>query len=178
MGLLFAYWGINFVRANMTFNEAISAVPVGLDWNVLLFAFGVSLSCAVLCSLAPALRASRTDINTNLQDEKSRGLRWPVAWPPADRAGYRRDRVGPLFLLIGTGLLIRGIFLIEHQNLGFQADRLLTASVTLDSARYKDALQRKLFVSDILPRLQHIPGAPGGRGRSVRLYTGNRTERR
>jgi predicted permease len=158
VGLLFAYWGINFVRANMTFNEAISAVPVGLDWNVLLFAFGVSLSCAVLCSLVPALKASRTDINTNLKDESR-----------AASAGRSHGRLRTvlvtaeialaLFLLIGTGLLIRGIFLIEHQNLGFQADRLLTASVTLDSARYKDASQQASFVQDILPRLQHIPGA-------------------
>ena len=32
-----------------------------------------------------------------------------------------------LFLLVGTGLLVRGIFLTEHQNLGFHAERLLTA---------------------------------------------------
>src|SRR5216684_2324467 len=158
VGLLFAYWGINFVRANMTFNEAISAVPLGLDWNVLLFALGVSLFCAVLCSLVPALKASRTDINTNLKDESR-----------AASAGRSHSRLRTvlvtseialaLFLLIGTGLLIRGIFLIEHQNLGFQADHLLTASVTLDSARYKDASRQASFVRDIIPRLQEIPGA-------------------
>jgi len=64
-----------------------------------------------------------------------------------------------LFLLVGTGLLIRGIYLTEHQNLGFRADHLLTASVTLDNARYKDAAQQALFVRDVIPRLQHIPGA-------------------
>src|SRR5437879_13482296 len=53
----------------MTFNEAISAVPLSLDWNVLLFALAVSLVSAVLCGLAPALKASRTDINANLKDE-------------------------------------------------------------------------------------------------------------
>jgi len=63
------------------------------------------------------------------------------------------------FLLIGTGLLFRGIFLVEHQNLGFRADHLLTASVTLDDARYKDAPQKTLFVRDLLAQLQHIPGA-------------------
>ena len=69
MGLFFAYWGIQLVRANMTFNEAISAVPFTLDWNVLLFTAGLSLLCAVLCGLAPSLNASRTDITTNLKDE-------------------------------------------------------------------------------------------------------------
>jgi predicted permease len=62
-----------------------------------------------------------------------------------------------LFLLIGTGLLFRGIFLIEHQNLGFRADHLLTASVTLDNARYEDPSEQTLFVRDLISRLQQIP---------------------
>ena len=37
VGLLLTYVGIDLVRANLSFNEAISAVPVGLDTNVLLF---------------------------------------------------------------------------------------------------------------------------------------------
>ncbi len=158
MGLLLAYWGIAFLRAEMTFNAAISAVPLRLDWNVLLFSLVVSLVCALLCGLAPALNASRTDINTNLKDESR------AASPSRSHSRLRTVMVTgevalALFLLIGTGLLIRGIFLIEHQNLGFQADHLLTASVTLDSARYKDASQQALFVREIIPRLRDIPGA-------------------
>jgi putative ABC transport system permease protein len=158
MGVLLADWGIHFVRANMTFNEAISAVPLRLDWNVLLFALGISLLCAVLCGLAPALNASRTDINTNLKDESR------AASPSRSQSRLRSVMVTgeialALFLLIGTGLLIHGISLIEHQNLGFRPDHLLTASVTLDAAKYKDASQQALFVRDVIPRLQHIPGA-------------------
>jgi len=158
MGLLLTYWGINFVRASLTFNEAISAVPLSLDWNVLLFALSISLVCAVLCGLAPALNASRTDINTNLKDESR------AASPSRSQSRIRTVMVTgeislALFLLVGTGLLFRGIFLIEHQNLGFLADHLLTASVTLDNARYKDASQQTLFVRDLIPRLQHMPGA-------------------
>src|SRR5713101_1756858 len=158
LGLVLAYWGIAFVRANMNFNEAISAVPLSLDWNVLLFALGVSIVCAVLCGLAPALNASRTDINTNLKDGSrtaSQGL---------THSRLRTEMVTgeialALFLLVGTGLLIRGIFLIAHQNLGFRPDHLLTAGATLDNARYKEASQQARFVQDVLPRLRQIPGA-------------------
>ncbi|MGB9465259.1 MAG: ABC transporter permease [Candidatus Acidiferrum sp.] len=158
MGLLLTFWGIDFVRAHMDFNIEISAVPLSLDRNVLLFALGVSLVCAVLCGLAPALNASRTDINTSLKDESR------AASPGRSRSRLRTVMVTgeialALFLLIGTGLLVRGIFLIEHQNLGFRADHLLTASVTLDEARYKDASQRLLFVRNLLPHLEHIPGS-------------------
>jgi len=60
-GLLLAYWSMHFVRAKLSFNEAIRAVPLQLDGNVLLFALGVSVFSAVLCGLAPALKASRLD---------------------------------------------------------------------------------------------------------------------
>ncbi len=157
-GLLLSYWGIRFVGANLTFNEAISAVPLSLDWNVVLFALAVSLVCAVLCGLAPALNASRTDVNANLKDEGR------ASSPSRSRSRLRTVMVtGQIvlasFLLIGTGLLLRGLFLIEHQNLGFRVDHLLTAGGTLDDARYKDDSQKLLFVRDLLARLQQIPGA-------------------
>ena len=157
-GLLLAYWGIDFVRARLTFNVAISAVPMSLDWNVLLFTIVVSLVCALLCGLAPALNASRTDINTNLKDE-SRAATSSRSHSRLRTVMVTGEIAMALFLLVGTGLLIRGIFLIEHQNMGFESEHLLTASVTLDSARYKDASQQALFVRGILPRLARIPGA-------------------
>jgi predicted permease len=157
-GLLLSYWGIVFFRAHLTFNEAVMAIPIRLDRNVLLFALCVSLAAAVLSGLAPALTASRADVNANLKGE-SRGF-------SAGRSGGRLRTVlvtaeiaSALFLLIGTALLIRGIYLTEHQNLGFRPDQLLTASVTLDDARYKGAPQQAVFVRDVLPRLQQIPGA-------------------
>lgn len=159
-GLLLSYWGINFFRARMTFNEAVIAVPITLDRNVLLFALAISLVSAVLSSLAPAITASRTDVNTNLKDESR-----------AASAGRSRGRLrtvlvtgeiaAALFLLIGTGLLIRGIYMTEHQNLGFRPDHLLTASLTLDDAHYKDASRRAIFVRDVIPPLKQIPGAEG-----------------
>jgi predicted permease len=158
VALVLAWWGINFVGTKMTFNDAISAVPLTLDRNVLLFVLGVSLFSAVLCSLAPALRASRTDINTILKAE-GRGASAGRSHSRLRTILVTGEIALALFLLIGTGLLIRGIYLIEQQNLGFQPDQMLTAGVTLDSARYKDPAQQTSFVRDITSRLQHIPGA-------------------
>lgn len=158
LGLLFAFWGINFVRARMSFNDAFSALGLSLDSNVLLFATGVSLVCAVLCGLAPSLKASRADVTANLKDESR------TASPSRSHSRLRTVMVTgeialALFLLVGTGLLFVGIFRIEHQNLGFQTDHLLTAGVTLDDARYKDASHKTAFVRDLISHLQQIPGA-------------------
>jgi putative ABC transport system permease protein len=158
LGVLLASWGIRLIRASLNFNAVISAVPFSLDWKVLFFAATISLLCALLCSLAPSWNASRTDISTNLKDETR------FASPSRSHSRLRTVMVTgeialALFLLVGTGLLLRGIFLIDHQYLGFQADHLLTAGITLDSARYKDASQQKHFVQDLISRLQNQPGA-------------------
>lgn len=160
-GLLLSYWGIKFVRSNMNFNDAISAVPLSLDSNVLLFTVAVSLGSAVICGLAPALKASRTDINANLKDESRAAS--------AGRSHHRLRTVLvtaeialALLLLVGTGLLVRGLYLLTHQNLGFSPDHLLTAGVTLDKTRYKEASQQTRFAEDMLPRLKQIPGVEAG----------------
>jgi putative ABC transport system permease protein len=156
-GLLLSYWGIDFVQANMNFNEYISAVPINLDWNVAFFALAISVASAALCGLVPALNASRTDVNKNLKDESRTA---------AGRSHSRLRTVMvtgeialALFLLVGTGLLIRGLSVIHHQRLGFLPDHLLTAGVTLDDAQYKDATRQAAFVRDVLFRLQQISGA-------------------
>jgi putative ABC transport system permease protein len=158
LGLVISYWGIQFIRANMAFSDAFRTLDLRLDPNVLLFSLAVSALCAVLCSLAPALQAARADVNSQLKDESR-----------ASSAGQRQSRLRhvmvtgeialALFLLVGTGLLLIGISRIEHQNLGFQADHLLTAGITLDAARYKDSVQQAAFVQELIPRLEGIPGA-------------------
>ena len=156
-GLLLTYVGIGVVRANLSFNEAISAVPVSLDRNVLLFVLGVSLVSAMLSSIVPALKASHVDSNTGLKSESRTAS--------AGRAQSRLRAVLvsgeialALFLLIGTSLLIRGVYLLDHQQLGFRTDHLLTAGVTLDRTRYSDASGQLLFVRGLLRSLENIPG--------------------
>src|SRR5262245_2939200 len=107
-GLLLAYWGIHFLEVNMGFNEAISAVPLTLDRNVLFFALSVSLFSAVLCSLAPALTAARTDININLKDE-GRAASAGRSHSHVRKVLVTGEITLALFLLIGVGLLVRGI---------------------------------------------------------------------
>src|SRR5262249_54853596 len=112
---------------------------------------------AVLCSLAPALNASRTDVNTSLKDEGR-----------SASAGRSQTRLRTvlvasevalaLILLIGTAVLIRGAFIARHQNLGSTRTHLLTANHTLGAARYNHPLQKMQFVKELISRLQQLPG--------------------
>jgi predicted permease len=156
-GLLLTVFGIRLLRAGLTFNDAISSVPVTLDSHVLEFAACISLASAVLSSLVPALKVSHAHIETDLRSESR-----------TSSAGRARGRlrsvlVGSeiamaLFLLTGSCLIIQGIYKLEHQKLGFRLDHLLTAGVVLDHARYSDTGQQLKFVHDLMFRLQQIPG--------------------
>ena len=157
VGVLLATWGVNAVRTGMTFNEAVSAVPISLDRNVIFFAFGISLLSALLCGLAPALKASRTDVNTTLKDD-SRTASAGQAHTRLRTLVITGEIAVAFFLVIGTGLLIHALFVIEHEDPGFREDHLLTARVTLDSGQYKDAPAQARFVRQAISQIQNIPG--------------------
>ena len=57
VGLLLAYAGIAVVRANLSFNEFVGAVPVSLDGKVLLYGAIISIVSALLSALTPAIKS-------------------------------------------------------------------------------------------------------------------------
>ena len=83
----------------------------------------------------------------------------PVA-EPASRPFLVGGEIALAFvLLIGSGLLIRGVYELEHQPLGFRHDHLLTAGVTLDQARYRRCVAARSSLSArFCPALQQLPG--------------------
>ena len=156
-GLGLTWGGVRLMRSLLTFTYAIATIPIRLDEKVLLFAMGATLLAALFSSVAPAVKASRTDLNADLRSEGR-----------AATAGRNRNRmravlVGSeiamaLFLLCGTGLLTRGVYSLDHQRLGFREDHLLTAGLLLDGAKYPDGPAQARFVHDLLSRLHLIPG--------------------
>ncbi len=158
LGLVLAFWGIKFLHAKMTFNSEISAVPLSLDWNVLVFALVISAVSAILCSLAPAITASRTDLNSNLKDE-TRTASGGRSHTRLRSTLVTSEIAMALLLLIGTGLLLQAVLNEHRATLGFQQDHLLTAAVALDRGRYPDRAQQRRFVENLLPHLQQLPGA-------------------
>jgi putative ABC transport system permease protein len=158
LGLLLADRGVELIRENLRFNDAFSAIGLKLDSNVVLFSAGISVACALLCALAPALKASRSDVTTSLKEE-SRSASAGRSHSRLRTVMVTGEIAMALFLLVGTGLLFVSIFRLGHQNLGFQQDHLLTAGISLDDARYKDSDHRLAFVRDLLPKLRQIPGA-------------------
>src|ERR1700733_11338805 len=75
-GVLFARWGVAYLLHAIP-ARSLPYLPnfgrVDVDWQVLLFALGISLFTGLVFGLAPALEATRVDLNTVLKDTASRG---------------------------------------------------------------------------------------------------------
>jgi hypothetical protein len=63
-----------------------------------------------------------------------------------------------LVALVGAGLLLRSFQRLTQVDLGFRADRLLSAQLTLPSAKYQNYEQVKIFHQRLLPRIAALPG--------------------
>ena len=94
MGLALAWVAL---RAGVSFlPETLPRVSsIGLDWQVVAFAFALVVVTAFLCGLIPALAAARTRCQRGA--ERRRPYRQPRQWlrAPAFRPGDRGTRRGP-----------------------------------------------------------------------------------
>jgi putative ABC transport system permease protein len=127
-----------------------------LDWRVLGFALVLSLATAILFGLAPAVTASRVD----LQSAMGQGAR--------ASAGVSRTRARSFLvvvevtlamtLLSGSALLIRRFAEIISAEPGFQPERLLTMRLTLPPKKYATEEAMLTFHDKLLEKIGAIVG--------------------
>ncbi len=132
-GILLAQWGVSVLVALVAKTSPLDVRP---DTAVLAFTAVVSLSVGVLFGLAPALRASKTDLTTALKEKSA-------------RTGRRRLRFGlasvlvvsqvalSMVLLTGAGLFARSLMKLQEEQVGFNRDNVLLVGIDTRLARYK-----------------------------------------
>jgi putative ABC transport system permease protein len=131
---------------------------VSLNLTVLLFTLGVSALTSLLCGLAPALHAARTDLHTRL---KNFGRSTAGASRDHTRKGLLVVEVGlALVLLVGAGLLVRSMARLQGVNPGFNPENLLTMRLNLRNEAYTVPRRLNLY-QDSLTRISALPGVKG-----------------
>jgi predicted permease len=63
-----------------------------------------------------------------------------------------------LVLLTGASLLVRSLWKLESESLGFQPKRVVTAAFTLNRHRYNSAEKQNAFYAEVERQLAQIPG--------------------
>ena len=156
VGLLFAVWGLDLLLAALP-EDFPRLQDVSLDWRVLGFTFAVSILTGVVCGLAPALRASKPDLNDALK-ESGRGTTGGVRRARLRGALVVTEIALSLVLLVGAGLLIKSFQRLSDVNPGFDADPVLSATMSLPEVGEGEEQKQAEFFRQALERTAQQPG--------------------
>jgi predicted permease len=154
LGLLIAKWAGRVLLALLTSGRAKIDLELHLDLRVMAFTAAVCVVSGILFGLAPALRATRTDLLGSLKQ-------------PASGSSVGRFTSGKvlvagqvalcLLLLVSAGLLLRTLNTLQGQDLGFNRQDLLLFTVRPGLNGYKGT-QLDDYYLELQRRLQGIPG--------------------
>jgi putative ABC transport system permease protein len=151
-----------------------TAIPrldeLAVDWRVVFFGIAASLVTGILFGIAPALQASRADLNDLLRS----GGR--VAAAGRLRSILIVTSVAmALVLLVGAGLVGRSFERLMRVDYGFRAEGVFTASVALPNGRYPERAQRAAFYSEAARRLAATPGVRAVGFTNIAPFSGGST---
>jgi putative ABC transport system permease protein len=156
VGLGIAYGGLLLLRAFIPENIA-QAKEISIDLKVLGFTFLVSAITGLIFGLAPALQAARFNQTETLKE----GGRDSATGSSGKRIRgllVMSEVAVSLVLLIGAGLLINSFLRLRNVDPGFRSDNLLTMKIVLPDLKYDDLQKRTAFYTDLVQRVQGLPG--------------------
>ncbi|HXU36486.1 MAG TPA: ABC transporter permease [Blastocatellia bacterium] len=158
LGLLLAVWGIDVLVA-LSPPDVPRLSEVGVHGPIFVWTLAVAIITGVLFGLAPALGASKSNLNESLK-ESGRSTAAP------GRARLRNLLVVSevalaLVLLIGSGLMIRSFMRLQQVNPGFEPRHLLTMNVLLPAQKYRENQQINTFFDQLFERIRAVPGVDG-----------------
>jgi putative ABC transport system permease protein len=155
LGVLFAYWGVRGLLAGFPADTSLTE-RISIDGTVLVFTAAMAVLTGLLFGLAPAWQVSRSDVHAALKEGGRGG--------PA--RGHHRihaslivlETAMALMLLLGTGLMLKSFWRVLVADAGFDARNVLTASVSGPDIKYDGPEKRRLFIEQVVSRVQGIPG--------------------
>jgi putative ABC transport system permease protein len=159
-GLLLAHWILPLLAA-MNPIPGISLAgffhTFRIDSRVLTFALLVTLATGVIFGLVPALKgAGEREVMPRLKqgDQRSAGVAgggWLNTLIVAEIAVA-------MTLLVGGGLMLQSFNRLQHVDLGFKPDNLLTMKMILPASKYSEYRQSVAFVDQVLAHIKNLPG--------------------
>jgi predicted permease len=130
---------------------------IGLNWTVTGFALLLAVVTGLLCGLAPAFAALRTNVIETLKEGGRSGM-------AGGRHAHLRsvlvvaEIAVALVLLTASGLLLRSFEKMRSTDLGFRPQNVTSAAYSLPRKQYATQAALDGFNKELLLRLRQIPG--------------------
>jgi putative ABC transport system permease protein len=135
-------------------NETI-ALPGGFDLRTLGFIVGLTLVTGLVLGVLPGLRVTNAD-SSSLRDE-GRGVAGSAGWLRLGKFVVIGQLALTLPLLVGAGLLARTLFNLQHVDVGYAKDGMLTVRVDARPANYHSAREMAAFEA-MSAAIRALPG--------------------
>jgi putative ABC transport system permease protein len=169
LGMLLALWATDLL-VGLSGGEIPRLGAISVDGRMLGFTALVSLLTGIIFGLAPALEASRPDLNVSLKE----GGRVSTG---GGRQRFRRALIISevalsLVLLVGAGLMMKSFWRLQHVELGFNPENLLTMDLSLPQTRYAERGQAALFQQRLVERIAALPGVASAASVSILPLSG------
>lgn len=130
---------------------------VSLNMPVLLFTLGLSMATALLFGLIPAIQASRTDVAGALRSS-GRGMAGSSQESRLRKVLVAAEVALAMLLLVGASLVLRTLLKLEDIRFNYRPSEVLSLEIPLLESRYPTIDARNQIVSEIVSRVQTVPG--------------------
>jgi putative ABC transport system permease protein len=134
-GLALASWTLSVIVNSIPENEGASGLTAQLDFRVVIFAGVVSLLTGVLFGLAPAIRATGTNLQSVLKDQGA-NLFGGKANVRVRKSLMVSQIALTAVLLAAAGLFAHSLLNLKTQDLGVHPDHVLEFSISPELNRY------------------------------------------
>jgi predicted permease len=168
--------GVGWAALQMFSALNLQEIPRGseirLDWTAVMVTLAAGSVIGFVLGLIPATGVIPSRLTTMLREEGR-----------ADSSGrgaqvLRRTLVVAqvafaFILLVGAGLLVASFQRVLAVDAGFKSEGVMTASLTLSRARYRDNASMLTFVNEALERFRSLPGVEAAGATSNMPLSGN-----
>ena len=153
-GLALGFWSTRTILKGLP-----AALPradeVSLDARVFLFSLALSLFTGVIFGLAPALKATRI----NLQETMNQSGRGSTAFRHRLQGTFVAVEVAmALVLLVGAGLMLRTLAALWRVNPGFNPNHAITFNLSLAATPTTTSAETRARLRNFDDKMRSIPG--------------------
>ena len=154
IGMFIAVWGTNALTL-LAARAGIELGAVAINWQMLLFAFSLSVGTGLFFGVVPAFAISRSNLNEQLKE----GVRGTTS-----ESGNLRNLLVvsqlaiTVVLLTGAALLIQSYWRLSSIDPGFKSEKILTFRILLPELKYPEDSHRITWFQNLAERLRNVPG--------------------
>lgn len=156
-GCFLAFVGIKLLRPLIPYNAFPQEAVIELNWRVLLFSVGMAVLSTVICGMAPAIHALRTDLRAKLSSSGT-GTN-PAGAHGKLRSGLVVAEVAlSVILLVSAGLMMRSVLRLQRIDFGINTKNLLYASLSFPETIQQTPEAQALAFDRFFAKLRVLPG--------------------